>query len=89
MQEQIEPKSVWQATVDTSGRVLLPKELGRAMDVEPGVSLIWIRDKNGVHLKSFEQSLAELQNYYQELSPQDVVWSDELIQQRRVEAAHE
>ena len=89
MREQIETKSVWQATVDTSGRVLLPKELRRAMDVEPGVSLIWIRDENGVHLKSFEQSLAELQNYYQELSPQDVVWSDELIQQRRVEAAHE
>ena len=80
---------VWQATVDTSGRVLLPKELRRAMDVEPGVSLIWIRDENGVHLKSFEQSLSELQNYYQELSPQDVVWSDELIQQRRVEATHE
>lgn len=89
MQEKIEPANVWQATVDTSGRVLLPKELRRAMNVEPGISLIWIRDEDGVHLKSFEQSLAEIQDYYQELSPDDVVWSDELIQRRRQEVADE
>ncbi len=89
MQQETESNKVWQATMDQSGRILLPVELRRAMDVDSDTQLLWVKDESGLHLKSFEDSLAEVQAYYLELAPADVVWSDELIKQRRVEAGHE
>ena len=88
MQEHGE-QEIWQASLDASGRVLLPAELRHAMNVEPGSSLVWVKDETGLHLRSFEDSLKAIQDYYQQLGPEDVVWSDELLQRRRKEAKHE
>lgn len=89
MEQHDEQHAIFQASVDASGRVLLPAELRKAMEVEPGTSLVWIRDRDGLHLRSFEDSLADIQEYYQALAPSDVCWTDELIENRRNEAEHE
>ena len=88
MQESNE-NEIWQASLDASGRVLLPAELRHAMQVEPGSRLIWVKDEAGLHLRSFEDSLKAIQAYYQHRAPEDVVWSEELIKRRREEAEHE
>ena len=77
---------VWNAKVDSSGRVLLPAELRHAMHVHPDTTLQWIMDDNGLHLKSFEESLSEIQNYFRSLSPAEEIWSEELIAERRSES---
>ena len=80
---------VWQATVDKSGRILLPAELRHMIDANAGSSLLWIKDANGIHLKRFEDSLADFQAYYQQLAPTEIVWSDELLKQRTTEASND
>ena len=87
--DKTETNQVWQVSVDTSGRVLLPAELRNAMDVEPGSELLWVKDESGLRLKSFDDTLAEIQAYYKSLEPADVVWSEELIKDRRREASLE
>lgn len=84
-----EGHEVWQTTVDGSGRVLVPAELRHAMHAEKGTTLLWIKSSNGLQLATFEQSLAEIQKYYQRLSPKDDVWTEDLIARRKQEAAHE
>lgn len=88
MQEEHE-QAMWQASLDASGRVLLPAELRQAMNVEPGSSLVWVKDEAGLYLTRFEDSLKAIQDYYQQLSPEDVMWSDELIKRRRQETERE
>ncbi len=84
-----EDQQFWQASLDGSGRVLLPAELRHAMNVETGALLMWVKDESGLRLRSFEESLQAVQDYYQQLAPEHVLWSEELIKQRRQEALHE
>lgn len=83
------PTNHWHTTIDSSGRVLLPAELRQLANLEPGMSVVWVKDESGLHLKSLAQLLAEIQEYYRSLGPADELWSDALIEQRRIEAAHE
>ena len=83
-------EQVWHTTVDSSGRVLVPIELRQQLGVMKGSALVWVKSpENGVQLKTFEQSLAAIQDYYMNLSPPDEIWSDELIAVRKREAEHE
>lgn len=87
--EVAEQSKVWKASIDQSGRVLIPADLRQSIAIKPGQDLLWVKDSSGLHLKSFEDSLAEIQAYYQSLSPTNVVWSEELLAQRRAEALHD
>lgn len=89
METTRETPASWVATMDGSGRVLLPAELRNEMKVEAGTQLVWIKDEHGLHLKSFEESLAEIQSYYQSLSPAEDGWTDALLKERRAEAEHD
>lgn len=80
---------VWNATLDASGRVLVPAEIRRELNVTPGSSLIWVKTDQGLQLKSYEESLADIQRYYTSLAPSEDVWSDKLIERRRIEALRE
>jgi bifunctional DNA-binding transcriptional regulator/antitoxin component of YhaV-PrlF toxin-antitoxin module len=82
-------EQTWQASIDSSGRILLPVELRKLFDAQPGNSLIWIKDERGLRLQRLADSLKGIQSYYQNLSPTDVSWSDELIKRRREESRHE
>lgn len=80
---------VWQTTLDTSGRVLIPAELRHAIGAEAGSTLVWQRDEDGVHLKPYEDVIAEIQKHYKALAPKSDVWSTALINQRKLDASHE
>ena len=80
---------IWNAKIDSSGRVLLPAELRQSLGVKEGDQLLLIKDSKGLHLKSFEESLAEIQDYFRSLAPASELWSEEIMAERRREAAHE
>lgn len=76
---------IWKASIDASGRVLLPVELRRTLSVQPGNELIWSRDDKGVHLRTLDEVLNETQAYFGSIESPASKWSDELIAQRRAE----
>ena len=80
---------VWHTKVDQSGRVLLPVELREAMHAVPGTELVWTRTEDGIRLRNLDELIEHIQDYFVSLSPADELWSEELIQQRRDEAARE
>lgn len=82
-------EDIWHVTLDGSGRVLLPVAIRNDMGASPGQRLVWVRDAGGLRLQSYEQSLAELQEYYCSLAPKDVSWTEELFAERRREAESE
>ena len=79
----------WHATVDKSGRVLLPAELRQLMRATPGTQLVWMRSGDGVKLQPFDDVLTSVQQYFQGLSPADESWSDEMLRERRDEPSRE
>lgn len=88
-EQEDEASLVWHQALDTSGRILIPVELRRELEIEPGSQLIWTRGENGLELRTYQQSIDEIQDYFTSLSRSDKVWSDELIAERRREAARE
>ncbi len=86
METEISRPEVFPASMDSAGRVLIPIELRRPMALSQDSELSWVRDENGLHLKSFKEIIAEIQEYYLSLSPPEDVWSEELIAERKREA---
>jgi len=80
---------IWHTTVDMSGRVLLPAELRQSIHAMPGSELVWTTTDDGVKLQKLDVLLASIQDYFSGLSPADELWSEELIAERRDEAARE
>lgn len=76
---------IWKASIDPSGRVVLPAELRRLLDIQPGSELIWSRDENGIHLRTWDKALKDTQAYFSSFESREDKWSDELIAHRRAE----
>lgn len=82
-------RKTWHATVDTSGRVLLPAELRHERGIVPGAEIVWIEGDKGLELRTFDSLLGEIQEYFATLGPSEELWSEELLHERRQEAACE
>lgn len=89
MQESINTPEVYPATIDKSGRVLLPIELRRPLNIDHESQLSWVRDADGLRLKTYEETIAEIQTYFKSLAPPEDVWSEGLIAERKSQAAIE
>lgn len=75
--------------VGPQGRIVVPAELRKALDMAPGERLI-ARVENGCLI--FERPdhvIARLQQMFMDAVPRDVSLVDELIAERRAEAARE
>lgn len=75
--------------VDSAGRVVIPSDLRGKLGIEPGQELILTEEPCGLKLQTFRQALAAAQAFFAPYrrSGQSIV--DELIADRRAEAAHE
>ena len=76
---------VYQARVDSSGRIVIPAEARSRNKIKEGDTLVVVEDDHGLHVKSLDQALAEAQDYFATLAPPDVMLSDEIIADRRSE----
>lgn len=75
--------------LDGSGRILLPAKLRNQLKLEQGSVLLASVDKEQVVLKTRAQTLREVQEFFSRRRPAGVLWSEELIKDRRREARRE
>ena len=79
----------FRATIGKSGRIVLPAELRRATGIEVGDAVILQADDHGIRIVRPADALAEVQAAVRRVIPVDRHLSQELIAERRAEAARE
>lgn len=81
--------SVYKLKVDKQGRVVLPAPARRELGLERGGSVTLEIGERDARLISHRQALRRIQEIVRRYVPEGVMLSDELIADRRAEAAHE
>lgn len=75
--------------VDSAGRLLVPAELREKFGIRPG-GMVVLREKEGhLQIVNQRQLMREAQAYFRQFVPEGVSLVDELIAERRREAAKE
>jgi len=87
--EHLQPVVSLRARVAEAGRVVIPAELRKDLGIEEGEEVVFRRDGNGIRITTLKEAIRELQEYFAGLAPPDVRLSEELIADRRREAAKE
>jgi hypothetical protein len=64
---------------------VLPAEVRARNHICEGDTVIVVEDANGLHVKTREQIKVEVQAYFSDLAPPDVLISEEILQDRRAE----
>jgi len=77
------------ARLGKSGRIVIPVELRRGLGVEAGDELILRLDAEGLHLSTPAQALARAQAFVKGLGIKGRDLAEELVAERRREAAGE
>jgi len=72
-----------------SGRVVIPGEYRRRLGLQSGDEIIMHLDDEGLHLYTATQAVARVQALVRRYVPEGRSLSDELISERREEAARE
>lgn len=80
---------VFRARVDASGRIVIPAESRLRKQVKEGDLLVVEEDDSGIRLKTLDDAVREAQAYFAKVIPKGVSLVDELIKERRDEAARE
>lgn len=80
---------VFRSRLDSSGRIVLPREVRERLSLKFGDGILLIDDANGVRIETPEQSLREAQSYFSKLVEPGVSVVDELLLERREEATRE
>jgi bifunctional DNA-binding transcriptional regulator/antitoxin component of YhaV-PrlF toxin-antitoxin module len=75
--------------VDGSGRILLPAKVRKKMNLRKDTTLIAKLEKQKLVLNTRDQALRQAQEFFSKLRPAGVLWSDEIIKDRRREARRE
>lgn len=81
---------VHRVKIDTSGRIVLPADLRQRFGLQEGDSILVVEDLDkGIRLETAQKALLEVQDYFSALVPPGVSLVDELLVERREEAAGE
>ncbi len=83
------PSPQSRTTVDPAGRVVIPAESRKRHGIKPGDTVLVENGEHGLRILTQGEALREAQAYFVQLAPADVVLSDELLRDRRAEAAGE
>jgi AbrB family looped-hinge helix DNA binding protein len=78
-------RQVYNLKVDASGRIVLPSQTRERLHIAGGDTVIIVEDETGVHLKTRDQLLAEVQAHFAKHVPRGVLLSDEINADRRSE----
>ena len=71
------------------GRVVIPAEFRRALGVEVGDDMVIELPNGELRLRSFDAALKRVQEIVRRYVPEGVSLADELVRERREEAARE
>jgi AbrB family looped-hinge helix DNA binding protein len=78
-------QQIYNLKVDSSGRIVLPAEARDRQHIATGDTVVVVEDDHGLHIKTREQIKAEVQAFFADLAPPDVLLSEEILQDRRAE----
>ena len=82
--------SHYEVSVGEKGRIVLPAAIRERLAVKPGDKLVLLSEPSGeVRLISRRHQVRKLRGMFSQVEPQEAVWSDELIRERREEARRE
>jgi bifunctional DNA-binding transcriptional regulator/antitoxin component of YhaV-PrlF toxin-antitoxin module len=81
--------STFHVRVIDGGKIVLPPALRRKHGFEVGKTLVVEESPGGVTIRSLDDAVAAAQAIMAKVAPADRVLSDELIADRRAEAARE
>ena len=84
-----EPKMQTKAKLDSAGRIVVPAAFRKALGVKPGEYLILRIEDGELHAWTFEYATKRMQEMVRKHVPEGVSLVDELIAERRSEAALE
>jgi len=76
---------IYHARVDSSGRIVIPADARLRNHISEGDTLVVVEDRQGLHVKSLDQAIADAQAYFAALAPAKRILSDELLADRRSE----
>jgi AbrB family looped-hinge helix DNA binding protein len=71
------------------GRVVIPAPMRKELGLRPGDTLVVESDGHSLLLRSYDEVLKETQEFFRQFIPPGLCLSDELIAERRAEAARE
>ena len=71
------------------GKLVIPAAFRRQMGITPGDTVILELDEGELRVRSLSSAIRRVQERMRELNPEGRLLSEELIADRRVEAAHE
>ncbi len=71
------------------GRVVIPASVRKELNLKPGDTLVAESDGHSLLLRSFDQVVKETQDFFRQFATPGVSVVDELIAERRAEAARE
>jgi AbrB family looped-hinge helix DNA binding protein len=78
-------KQVYNLKVDAPGRIVLPADARQRNRITEGDTVVIIDDDSGLHIKTRDQLLAEVQALFAKHVPLGVLLSDEINADRRSE----
>ncbi len=79
----------YQSRIDAAGRVVIPAALRKEAGIHEGDTLVFIPTRNGLEIKTYQQLMDEAQALFCQAAPADHVLSEEIIAERRAEAAND
>jgi AbrB family looped-hinge helix DNA binding protein len=89
MQQADKPHETFRARVDSAGRVLIPASSRQRLGIDQGAEVLVEVDDRGIHITTAAQALKEAQDYLAQFKKPGESVVDELIRERREEAARE
>ncbi len=81
--------STFRLRVSSNGRIVLPATARRRLGVKPGDELLATQDDAGIRLTTLSQRVRDVQAFFADLRQSGHSLVDELIRERREEAARE
>jgi AbrB family looped-hinge helix DNA binding protein len=75
--------------VDEGGRIVIPAEFRRALGWQPGEVVVLSLEEGEVRVVSIDESIRRVQEWVRSFVPEGHSLSEELIAERRAEAARE
>jgi AbrB family looped-hinge helix DNA binding protein len=77
------------ARLTHDGRVVIPAPLRHRLGLKPGDPIVIDADEDSVRLRSYAQVVKDVQDYFRQFAPPGVSIVNELLAERRAEAARE
>lgn len=75
--------------VTDAGRVVIPARFRKAFGIREGEDVVFSTDEHGIRITPLRQAVRQAQDYFASLAPAGVSLSDELLRERREEAARD